>query len=79
MLESLFNKIVGWRRKRLCEICEIFKNTYIEQHLWTTASASQVLYPAASNTTEDLAKQQQERKKYSLETDEFFFSWKFQI
>ena len=21
-----------------CEICEIFKNTYFEEHLWTTAS-----------------------------------------
>ena len=26
-----------------CEICEIFKNTYFQEHLQMTASASQVL------------------------------------
>ena len=37
-----------------CEICETFKNTYFEEHLWTTASTSQVqqrLLPA-NNTAE---------------------------
>ena len=29
-----------------CEFCEIFKNTQFEEHLWTTASASQIQQPA---------------------------------
>ena len=55
------------------EICKIFKNTYVEEYLWTTAFASQVLHPAASNTAEDFSKQQQERKKYSLKLRSSFF------
>ena len=33
---SLFNKVAGLFS---CEICEIFKNTYLEEHLRRTASA----------------------------------------
>ena len=45
VLESVFNNIAGPRTcnfitKKLqsCEICEIFKNPYFEEHLRTTAS-----------------------------------------
>ena len=49
MLESLFNKVAGlqacnFTKNRLptqvfsCQTCEIFKNTYLEEHLRTTAS-----------------------------------------
>ena len=49
VLESLFDKVAGLRscnfiKKRLltqvfsCEICEIFKNIYFEEHLRMTAS-----------------------------------------
>ena len=44
----LFNKVVVLRACNFvketptqmlsCEICEIFKNSYFEEHLWTTAS-----------------------------------------
>ena len=53
MLEYLFNKVArlqpcNFIKKRLqafsYEICEIFKNTYFEEHLGTTASAKQVLF-----------------------------------
>ena len=49
MLESLFNKLVGLKRPAtflkidyktgvfLCK-CEVFKNTYFEEHLRTTVS-----------------------------------------
>ena len=46
MLESLFNKVAGLRPANFlkresntvffCEICEIFKNTYFEEHLRMT-------------------------------------------
>ena len=48
VLESLFNKVVGFQachvkkdtptQALFCEICEIFKNTYFEEHSRTTAS-----------------------------------------
>ena len=48
VLESLFNKVAGpnacnFIKNRLtqvfsCQICEIFQNTYLEEHLRTTAS-----------------------------------------
>ena len=48
MLESLFNKVADlglqlhWKETATqafsCEICEIFRNTYFEEHLRTTAS-----------------------------------------
>ena len=40
MLESVFNKVAGITTTQMffCEICEIFKNTYFEKYLWTTAS-----------------------------------------
>ena len=31
-----------------CEICKIFKNTYIQKHLWTTASDFLKAYPSSS-------------------------------
>ena len=45
-MESLFNKVAGLGLQHKgtptqvfsCEICEIFKNTYFEEHLRTTAS-----------------------------------------
>ena len=51
MLESLFNKVAGLqvcnfiKKETLaqvfsCEFCEIFKNTYFEEHLQTAASNS---------------------------------------
>ena len=50
MLESLFKKVAGLSPATFlketptqvlsCEICEIFKNTYLEEPLQTTASAS---------------------------------------
>ena len=33
-----------------CEKCEIFKNTYFEEHLWTTASEPFTLNNAAAYT-----------------------------
>ena len=52
MLESLFNKVACLQRYFketstqvfFCEICEIFKNTYFEQHLRTFASGLIMLY-----------------------------------
>ena len=55
MLESLFNKVIGlqaWNffKKETptqvfsCEICEIYKNTYFEEHLRTTASEKRNQY-----------------------------------
>ena len=51
MLESLFNKVAAnqvchFTKKTptqmfSCEICEIFKNTYFEEHLPTDASISE--------------------------------------
>ena len=42
VLESVFNKVAGKEETSTqvfsCEICEIFKNTYFEEHLWKTAS-----------------------------------------
>ena len=49
MLESLFNKVARLRARNFIEketptqifsyeISEIFKNTYFEEHMWTTAS-----------------------------------------
>ena len=38
--ESLFNKVAGLDMQISWEICEICKNTYFEEHLWTTASES---------------------------------------
>ena len=48
MSESLINKVVGLHfiKKEtptqvfFCEYCEIFKNTYFEKHLRTTASVN---------------------------------------
>ena len=39
MLESLSNKVAGVTPTQMFfyEICEIFKNTYFEKYLWTTA------------------------------------------
>ena len=43
MLESLFNKVAGQlagpTQMFLCEICEIFKNTYFEEHLRIAAAS----------------------------------------
>ena len=43
MLESLFNKVTGPKAETLSqvfssEICEIFRNTYFEEHMQMTAS-----------------------------------------
>ena len=45
LCQSLFfNKVAGLRKKETltrvfsCEFCEIFKNTFFTEHLWTTAS-----------------------------------------
>ena len=40
MLESLFNEASGLQlhEKETCEICEIFKNNYFEEHLRRTTS-----------------------------------------
>ena len=54
VLESLFNKVTGPQASNLtkkktrtqvlsCEISKIFKNTYFEEHLRTTASKNPVL------------------------------------
>ena len=43
VLESFFNKVTDLQTPTQvfsCEYCEIFKNTYFEEHLQTTASAS---------------------------------------
>ena len=41
VLESLFNKVAGTPTQVFsCEICEIFKNTYFEEHMRTTASVA---------------------------------------
>ena len=42
-MKSLFNKVTGLKQQTptqgfSCEICETFKNNYIEEHLRTTAS-----------------------------------------
>ena len=49
MLESLFNKVAAATLLKRdsstvfsYEICEIFKNTYFEEHLQTTASDSTI-------------------------------------
>ena len=34
-----------------CEICEVFKNNYFEEHLWTTASVNMPNDSKGSNTT----------------------------
>ena len=39
MSKSLFNKVTGLKVFP-CEYCEIFKNTYFEEHLRTAASSS---------------------------------------
>ena len=46
-------------QENYCEFCEIFKNTYFEEHLWTTASASQIL----QNPSPNIAKQQQQEEE----------------
>ena len=50
VLESLFNKVASLKAYNFikktptqvlsCEICQIFRNTYFEEHLGTTASAN---------------------------------------
>ena len=48
-----------------CEFFEIFKNHYFEEHLWLTASSSQICTPA-NNTAEpaaEYAKQQQQEEE----------------
>ena len=56
VLESLFNKVAGHNGLQLyeketptqvlcCEYCEIFKNTYFEEHLRTAASVSWKYFP----------------------------------
>ena len=39
VLESLFNEVATLLTRDSCEYCEIFKNTYFEERLWTAASA----------------------------------------
>ena len=42
-MESVFNKVAGPRNSNtgvFCEICELFKNTYFEEHLRKTASSA---------------------------------------
>ena len=41
MLDSLLNKVVGLEVVFSYEYCEIFKNTYFEEHLQTAASSSE--------------------------------------
>ena len=47
-LESLFKKVAGLKESPTqllsCEICEIVKNTYFEQHLRTTTSWNSFCY-----------------------------------
>ena len=40
MLESLFNKVAGLQAQQVfsCEYCEIFKDTYFEEHVHMAAS-----------------------------------------
>ena len=40
VLESFFKKNTAHTPTQMftCEMCEIFKNTYFEEHSWTTAS-----------------------------------------
>ena len=68
--ESLFNKVTGLKtcnctKKQTptqvisCEYCEIFKDTYLEEHLQTTAFAvnplmANALFPYLLNTSEKL-------------------------
>ena len=40
MLESLLNKVADLRQLFSCEFCDIFKSTYLEEHLRMTASLS---------------------------------------
>ena len=46
LLECLFNKVEGLMAPTQafsCEYCEIFKNTYVEEHLLTRASVFSAL------------------------------------
>ena len=53
MLESLFNKVADLKAPPQvfsCEYCEIFKNTYFEEHLRTAASDIINIIPYATLT-----------------------------
>ena len=60
MLESLFNEVKGLRPATLlkrdsntgasCQYCEIFKNTYFEEHLRMTASGKNAVNKILSNS-----------------------------
>ena len=45
---SFLNKVAGWALQLVqmfsCEFCEIFKNTFFTEHLWTTASVAETFH-----------------------------------
>ena len=56
--------------------CEIFKNIYFEEHLWTTASASQILHSSKQHCRTCRRIQlnsNRKRKKFSLKLRSYFF------
>ena len=52
-LESLFNKAAGVTLAQVfsCEICEIFRNTYFEEHLRTADSANTPVFHIFSSSS----------------------------